>query len=236
MQMEAEDKKMHLVVQEKKMQLEAEEKQRQYELETKRLEKGNLNYEVNENIGSFQARPPKLQSFCEDREKMDYFLERFERFAIANSWKEETWAIRLSALLTGRALEFYSRLPREDSNDYSILKSGLLRYFDFTEDGYRQRFRSCKPEGDETPAQFIERIRSYLENWLELASLEKEYEDLRDLFIKEQLINVCSKDLAAHLKRAKNQNLTEMAERAQRYLESNNQKLSEIKIRASIWN
>ena len=157
MEMEAEDKKRHLEAQEKRMQLEAEEKQRQYQLEMTRLEIRDLNHEANENIGSCQARPPKLQPFCEDREKRDYFLERFERFAIANQWKEETWTIKLSAFLTGKALAFYSRLPREDSNEY-ILKSGLLKYFDFTEDGYRQRFRSCKPEG-ETPAQFIERIR-----------------------------------------------------------------------------
>ena len=236
MQFEAEDKKRHLEAQEKVMQFEAEEKQRQFELEMKRLEIRSLNQEANENTESFHAKPPKLQPFSEDKEKMDYFLERFERFAIANKWKEETWAIRISALLTGKALEFYSRLPRQDSNDYNILKSGLLRYFDFTEEGYRRRFSSCRPEGDETPSQFIERIRSYLENWIELAGLEKKFEDLRDLFIKEQLINVCSKDLAVHLKRAKNQDLTELADRAQRYLESNNQKLAEAKFRASTLN
>ena len=44
------------------------------------------------------------------------------------------------------------------------------------------------------------------------------------------------KELAAHLKRAKNQDLTELAQRAQRYLESNNQKLAGINIHASISN
>ena len=31
----------------------------------------DLNYEANENIGKFQARPPKMQPFCKEREKMD---------------------------------------------------------------------------------------------------------------------------------------------------------------------
>ena len=97
----------------------------------------DLNYEANENIGKFQARPPEMQPFCKEREKMDYFLERFERFAIANQWEEETLTIRLSVLLTGKALEFQSRLPRANSNDYRILKRGFLKYLVFAEDGYR---------------------------------------------------------------------------------------------------
>ena len=67
---------MESEMQERKRQSQAVEKQRQYELEMKRLEKGNLTHEVNGNVEYFQARPPKLESFYEDREKMDYFLER----------------------------------------------------------------------------------------------------------------------------------------------------------------
>ena len=47
---------------------------------------------------------------------------------------------------------------------------------------------------------FIERIKSYLEKWIETAGLEKEYEALRDLFIKEQNLNAFPTELAAHLR------------------------------------
>ena len=47
---------------------------------------------------------------------------------------------------------------------------------------------------------------------------------------------MCPKELAAHLNRAKNQDLTELADRAQRYIKSNNQKLAEAKINASVLN
>ena len=135
------------------------------------------------------ARAPKLPAFKVNTDKMDAYLERFERFAKNNKWQEDVWATRLSALLTGKSLEFYSRLSREEADDYRMLKLALLRHYDYTKEGYRRKFRGCKPEEGETPALFIERIKSYLEKWIETAGLEKEYEALRDLFIKEQTLN-----------------------------------------------
>ena len=153
------------------------------------------------------ARAPKLPAFNENTDKMDAYLERFERFAKNNKWQEDVWATRLSALLTGKSLEFYSRLSREKADDYRKLKLALLRHYDYTEEGYRRKFRGCKPEEGETPALFIERIKSYLEKWIETAGLQKEYEALRDLFIKEQTLNACPRELAAHLREQKDQSL-----------------------------
>ena len=67
---------------------------------------------------------------------------------------------------------------------------------------------------------FIERIKSYLEKWLEIAGLEKEYEALRDLFIKEQSLNAWPRELAAHLREHKDQSLQALADAAKRYLEA----------------
>ena len=61
------------------------------------------------------ARAPKLPAFNENTDKMDAYLERFERFAKNNKWQEDVWATCLSALLTGKSLEFYSRLSREEA-------------------------------------------------------------------------------------------------------------------------
>ena len=85
---------------------------------------------------------------------------------------------------------------------------------------------SYKPEAGETPALFIERIKSYLEKWIETAGLEKEYEAHRDLFIKEQTLNVCPRELAAHLKEQKDQSLQALADAAKQYLEAHNTKFA----------
>ena len=172
------------------------------------------------------VRAPKLPAFNENTDKMDAYLERFERFAKNKKWQEDTWATRLSALLTGKSLEFYSTLSREEADDYRMLKLALLRHYDYTEEGYRRKFRGCKPEEGETPALFIGRIKSYLEKWLETAGLEKEYEAIRDLFIKEQTLNACTRELAAHLREQKDQSLQTLADAAKRYLEAQNTKFA----------
>ena len=191
---EAEKEKQRLEAESKRRDIEAveAEKRRTHELEMKRLELSVATPGTPQEPRSDQsARAPKLTRFNENPDKMDAYLERFERLAENSKRQEDVWATRLSALLTGKSLEFYSRLSREEADDYRMLKLALLRHYDYTEESYRRTFRGCKPEEGETPALFIERIKSYLEKWLETASLEKEYEALRDLFIKEQTLNAC---------------------------------------------
>ena len=61
---------------------------------------------------------------------------------------------KLSALLTGRAMDVYTRMSDTDANDYDKLKKALLSRYNYTENGYRKRFREVKPETEETPYQF----------------------------------------------------------------------------------
>ena len=49
------------------------------------------------------------------------------------------------ALLSGRAVDVYTRMSNEDAHDYDKLKKALLTRYSFTEDGYRWRFMDVKP-------------------------------------------------------------------------------------------
>ena len=60
--------------------------------------------------------------------------------------------------------------------------------YNLTEDGYREKFRKCKPEQSETMEQLIFRVKMYLEKWIELSRTEATYAGLCDLFVKEQVI------------------------------------------------
>ena len=57
-----------------------------------------------------RAKLPKLPPFNDQRDCIDAYLKRFERFAENAKWPRDTWSINLSALLTGTSLEVYSRL------------------------------------------------------------------------------------------------------------------------------
>ena len=71
------------------------------------------------------------------------------------------WAIKLSALLTGKAMDVYTRMSDADANDYNKLKKTLLTRYNYTEDGHKKRFREATPETEETPDQFVIRLKNY---------------------------------------------------------------------------
>jgi hypothetical protein len=58
------------------------------------------------------AKTPKMPYFDELKNDIDSYLSRFERYVTAQKWTPETWAVNLSALLRGRALDVYSLLPQ----------------------------------------------------------------------------------------------------------------------------
>ena len=145
------------------------------------------------------ARAPELPSFVDGKDNLDSYLLRFERYATVVGWEKETWATRLSSLLSGRSLEVYSGLSTEDALNYDRLHLALLKRYNFTEHGYRERFRGAKPEGQETPSQFLVKISNYFDKWVELGSVDKLYEGVMELMVREQFTNSCPKDVAVHL-------------------------------------
>ena len=104
---------------------------------------------------------------------MDAYLKRFERYEESLKWPQEEWAVNLSALLRGKALEVYSRLSREAAGNYEALKEALLRRFQLTQEGFRQKFRACQPETGESAPQFAIHLDNYLMRWIELSKSEK---------------------------------------------------------------
>ena len=80
-------------------------------------------------------------------------------------------------------------------NDYDELKKALLTRYNYTEDGYRKRFREVKPETEEKPNQFVICLKNYLAKWLELSgSSSGDFKALVNLVVKEQFINACSEE------------------------------------------
>ena len=72
---------------------------------------------------------PKLPKFEEDKDDMDTYLQRFERFAKMQKWKPEEWVVSLSPLLTGKGLEVYTNMPDTDVDNYDQLKLALLKRY-----------------------------------------------------------------------------------------------------------
>ena len=113
-----------------------------------------------------------------------------------------------------------------DISDYNKLKKTLLTRYNFSEDGYRKRFRKVKSENEETSDQFVIFLKNYLAKWLELSGIGfGDTDALVDLIVKEQFINAFSEELALYLLERGPNDLVELATGAQQYLIAHKQQL-----------
>lgn len=198
------------------------EKERLHELEVLRLQQTAATIADQDNARQPAAAKyikPKIPPFDDSKEEIDAYLHRFEHYATAQNWEKESWATSLSALLKGEALNVYYRLPVEDYDDYDAVKTALLKRYQLTEKGFREKFRQALPEHGETFSQFITRLDMYLQRWVELSGIEQTYDDFKDLLLREQALNVANKDLQVFLQERKPKDVKEMGILAEQYLE-----------------
>ena len=221
LQAEMEEREAKLQKEEREAKLQAEKEQREAEAKLKmdemrtQLELAKIQAQASQqsehNLTSSSTRSvderenskfkmPKLPAFVDRKDDLDSWLLRFERFATTSGWPKESWCTPLSALLTGRALEAFCRLSETEATDYDRVKEVLQKRYNLTEDGYRQRFRTCSPEEGENPRMFIVNLKTYLERWMKLAEAPQTYEALRDLFVKEQFLDSSPADLFTYLR------------------------------------
>jgi len=90
-------------------------------------------------------------------------------------------------------------LAASEVNDCRALKAQLLKRFPLTEGGYRKKFKTSGLNRD-TPEQFIERSRQYLEKWREMAGFEQNHEGLENVVLRDQCFLACDKALQTFLK------------------------------------
>lgn len=160
---------------------------------------------------------PPLPVFQDGKDDIDSYLSRFERYASCVGWDKADWALAVSALLSGKALDIISRLTTGQANDYDVVKSSLLKGFDLTEEGYRLKFRQSKLRQGESFVQYASRIETHLCRWIELSPYDNDLDGLKSLMIQEQVFDICGKDLLVFIKERQPKSLTEVLTLADQY-------------------
>ena len=187
----------------------------------------NQSGQGNSSQTSTGTEKPKLPRFDEKHDDMDTFIERFERFEESQDWQRDEWAVYLSPLLTGKGLQVFSSMPSDEALQYDVLKKALLKRYEMTEEGFRNKFRHTKPEQGETTHQFVARLQRYFNRWVDMSGCVKEYKDLADLLIREQFVNTCSAEMALFLRERVPKNISEMVKLAEQFLEAHGMSLQE---------
>ena len=109
-----------------------------------RVEQGNVSSREMNVSRSSLPKTPMLPRFKESEGSIDAYLVRFERYASNEGWNRDCYALYLSALLEGTALEVYHRLSDQEAKDYDALKEALLRKYSLTVEDFRKKFYFSK--------------------------------------------------------------------------------------------
>jgi hypothetical protein len=173
-----------------KLEIEAKErgaeKGRQHTLQLATVQGNNEN--TNNNHGrEIRNNVPKLPTFNQEKDDMVAYLFRFEMYARTQDLEKERWAVHLSALLTGVALDVYSRQSAEKCLDYEYLKNKLLKRCQLNEEGFRAKSKTSRPEKGESANQFRLRLIDYFDHWISMTKIELTYNDLKDLMVKDHV-------------------------------------------------
>ena len=179
---------------EREYELQAHLQEQQHARDMEKIEPQRLARPVPAPRDKIRARTPKKFTFSEDKDEMEYLL-RFERYATAQGWDKGTWATDLDVLLQGKTLDVYALMPKEDALDYDKLKCALLKRYELTEECFKRKYKKCRPESGETFQQFTTRMKSYCTRWIDMSGIEKTFENLQDLILRDQLTFICNRDL-----------------------------------------
>ena len=68
----------------------------------------------------------------------------------------------LLGVVIGKAREIYTQLSLEQCSDYDKVKELILKAYELVPEAYRQKFRSCRKENDQTHAEFARTKNNYL--------------------------------------------------------------------------
>lgn len=222
---EREDRAREREAHQLQVEMEEKEKERRFELRKLELENekarlANTNNGEKHKSGMCTPAFPKLPVFNENTDSIDAYILRFERLATSAGWDKAIWAVSLSSLLQGKALETYQHLSPAEAKDFDCVKEALLKSFQCTAEGYRVKFRTAGFYKNETASQFANRLKNFFQRWIDLAGCEESFEDIVDLILMEQFMLKCEKNMVLFLKEHEAQTFNQLIKIADLYIEA----------------
>ena len=195
---------------------------KQIAIEEAKVRQAELNKNSKANVTKVGTRSkvPRLPSFDESKDNIDAYLMRFERYAIVQGWPKEHWAVDLSALLTGKGLEVYYSLNETQASDYNYLKKAILNRYELNDEGFRKKFRGCKPEEGESGVQYAHRLQKYFDRWIELSKVEDTREGVIDFIVRDQFLHTVPREMSMFIREREPEDIDTVAELADQYLKA----------------
>lgn len=104
----------------------------------------------------------------------------------------------LQSSFLGKAQEVCSALPIEDSLDYDLVKTAVLRAYEIVPEAHRQKFRNHTKASKQTFVEFVHEKKAMLEKWC-VASEATTLARLQELIMLENFKSCLPENLVLHL-------------------------------------
>ena len=193
-------------------QIQEREKERQFELEKLKLQQ--LNNPIGQSfdvIKNFQAVP----SFQED--DVDMFFLHFEKLATNLNWPKDHWTILLQKAFVGKAREIFAQLSVEQSQKYEYVKDVVLRGYQLNPEAYRQKFRNCQRDINQTFVEFARVKEQLFDRWCHSKKVNMDFEKLRQLILIEEFKRRIPFHMKTFIDEKQVENLQQAADLADEY-------------------
>ncbi len=149
-----------------------------------------------------------VPKFCEA--EVDSYFITFERVAGKLRWPKDMWVLLIQCNLEGKAQEVCSSLPIEQSLDYDIVKTAVLRAYELVPEAYRQKFRDYVKSAKQTFVEFAREKGNLFDKWC-CSSKVSTFEQLRELILVEDFKSCLPENIVVHLNEKKVVTLSDAA-------------------------
>ena len=189
--MQREKLEMEERIQKEKLEQAEKEKERQYNLRMKELEMQDkvktkpLDLGTHFDVTKYIRLVPPFQ----EKEVDKYFLH-FEKVAENLKWPKEHWTLLLQSVVIGKAREIDTQLSLEQSSDYDKVKELIPKSYELVPEAYRQKFRNCRKENDQTHVEFARTKEQLFDRWCSSKKIGSDYPKLRQLMLVEEFKKV----------------------------------------------
>ncbi|XP_055897723.1 uncharacterized protein LOC129928247 isoform X2 [Biomphalaria glabrata] len=126
------------------------------------------------------------------------YLTHFEAVAARCKIESKEWALLLSYKLTTSLKNFMLRDSLFLSDKYEDVKTALLRHADINAETCRKRFHRVKPRQNDFRG-YVTELRTALDNWCKMAEVGKTVDEIKDLLIKDGILESVSSEVYRQL-------------------------------------
>ena len=188
------EKERQIQIEREKIKFDTELRMKELEMQNMTVKRQPLESGVHFDITKHIRLVPPFQ----EKEVDKYFLH-FEKVAENLKWPKEHWTLLLQSVIIGKAREIYTQLTVQQSSSYDTVKELILKAYELVPEAYRQKFRNCKKENEQTHVEFARTKEQLFDRWCSSKKIGSNHEKLRQLMLVEEFKRCINSDIKSFL-------------------------------------